>query len=86
MNWDDTARRAALLRSRQLQALVAGAAAAVAYTEERLAQTYDHLAVTRPHDARRLQARAAQAREFAAIERRQAVRYNWTDASSGGRV
>jgi hypothetical protein len=55
-------------------------AAAIAATEDRVADTLDHLARVRPHDAARLRARAAQARQFAAFERDRAAEYGGPDA------
>jgi hypothetical protein len=51
-------------------------AAAVAATEDRVADTLDRLARVRPHDAERLRTRAAHARLFAAQERDRAAQYH----------
>ena len=50
-------------------------AASVAETEDRVADTLDHLARVRPRDADRLRARATHARLFAAEERERAATY-----------
>jgi len=50
-------------------------AASVAATEDWVADTLERLARARPHDAARLQARAAHARSFAAEERARAAQY-----------
>lgn len=57
-------------------------AAAVAVTEDRVADTLEYLARVRPHEAARLRARAAQARQFAALERDRAAVYGRPDADS----
>lgn len=57
-------------------------AAAIAATEDRVADTLDHLARIRPHDAARLLARAAEAREFAALERDRAAAYGGPDTDA----
>ena len=51
-------------------------ACAIADTEDRLAGTLERLAVTRPGEAARLRARAAEAREFADVERRRAAEFS----------
>jgi len=50
-------------------------AASVAATEDWVADTLERLARARPHDAARLRARAADARDFAALERARAAQY-----------
>ena len=50
-------------------------AASVAATEDWIADTLERLARARPHDAARLRARAAHARNFAAEERARAAEY-----------
>jgi environmental stress-induced protein Ves len=57
-------------------------AAAIAATEDQVACTLEHLAHVRPHDAARLRARAAQARQFAAEERDRAAVYGSTGADA----
>jgi 3',5'-cyclic AMP phosphodiesterase CpdA len=57
---------------RQLAAL----AAAIAGTEDRVADTFERLALTHPHDASGLLARAAQARQYAMLERNRAAVLN----------
>ena len=51
-------------------------AAVIAGTEDRIADTLERLALTRPQDAARLRARAAQARQYATLERSQAVAFS----------
>ena len=58
-----------------LRQQLAATAAAIAETEDWIADTLDHLARVRPHDAERLRARSAHARMFAARERAQAAIY-----------
>ena len=53
-------------------------AASVAATEDQVADTLDHLARVRPHDADRLRARAKHARLYAARERDRAAAYRRT--------
>jgi hypothetical protein len=48
-------------------------AAAIAGTEDRVADTLERMAVVRPHDAVGLMARATQARQYAAMERHRAA-------------
>ena len=50
-------------------------ATSVAATEDWIADTLERLASARPHDAARLRARAAHARNFAAEERARAAQY-----------
>ena len=52
-------------------------AAAVAATEDSLADTLDRMACFRPHAATRLRARALSARLFAAYERSKAASYGF---------
>ena len=59
----------------RLRQQLAATAAAIAETEDWLADTLDRLARVRPHDAERLRARAAHARRFASRERAQAAIY-----------
>jgi 2-oxo-4-hydroxy-4-carboxy--5-ureidoimidazoline (OHCU) decarboxylase len=61
--------------SLHLRQQLAATAAAIAETEDWIADTLDHLARVRPHDSERLRARAAHARMFAARERAQAAIY-----------
>jgi hypothetical protein len=65
----------ALSTALDLRQQLAATAAAVAETEEWIADTFDSLARVRPHDAERLRAQAAHARKFAARERAQAAIY-----------
>jgi hypothetical protein len=58
-----------------LREQIAATAVSIAETEDSVADTLDRLARVRPHDAERLRARAAHAREFAARERAQAAIY-----------
>jgi uncharacterized protein involved in exopolysaccharide biosynthesis len=58
-----------------LRQQLAATAAAIAETEDGIADTLDRLARVRPHDAERLRARAAHARRFASRERAQAAMY-----------
>jgi len=58
-----------------LRQQIAATAVSIAETEDWIADTFDHLACVRPHDAERLRARAAHARLFAARERAQAAVY-----------
>jgi hypothetical protein len=48
-------------------------AAAIAGTEDRVADTFERLAMTRPTDASGLLARAARARQYAMLERNRAA-------------
>ena len=65
----------AWLTALDLRQRLAATAAAVAETEDWIADTLESLARVRPHDAERLRSRAADAREFAARERAQAAIY-----------
>jgi hypothetical protein len=58
-----------------IRAHLADVADAVAVTEDRLADTYEPLARTRPAHAERLYARAARARQYAMVERDRAAGY-----------
>lgn len=58
----------ALLRRR-----LADVAAAIARTEDQVAETFERMALALPEDARRLQANAEQARRFATLERDRAT-------------
>jgi hypothetical protein len=71
---DDSSSRA-LSTALKLRLQLAATAAAIAETEDWIADTFDHLARVRPRDAERLRARAAHARTFAARERAQAAVY-----------
>jgi hypothetical protein len=51
-------------------------AAAIAWTEDRVADTFERMALTHPHDASGLLARAAQARQCAMLERNRAAAFN----------
>jgi len=59
----------------ELRRRMGATARAVADTEDRLAGTLERLAITRPGEAVRLRAHAAQAREYADVERRRAAEY-----------
>lgn len=61
----------------ELRERLAAVAASIACTEERVAETMERMARVRPADAGRLQARAAQARRFATLERNCAVRFSY---------
>jgi uncharacterized membrane-anchored protein len=50
--------------------------AAIAGTEDRVADTFERMAVTHPHDASGLLARAAQARQYAMLERNRAATFH----------
>jgi hypothetical protein len=54
---------------------LAAVAAAIAGTEERVADTLERMAVTHPYDAAGLLARAAQARQYATLERDRAATF-----------
>lgn len=71
----DESRERAWSTALHLRQQLAATAAAIAETEDWIADTFDHLARVRPHDAERLRARAAHARMFAARERAQAAIY-----------
>jgi hypothetical protein len=51
-------------------------ASVIACTEDQVADTLEHLALTRPRDAKRLLARAAHAREYAELERTRAAMFS----------
>jgi hypothetical protein len=51
-------------------------AATIAHTEDRVADTLERLALTRPYDATALRARAAHARQKAAQERNRAAAFS----------
>jgi hypothetical protein len=51
-------------------------ATAIAGTEDRVADTLERMAVTRPHEAAGLKARATQARQNAAAERNRATMFS----------
>ena len=51
-------------------------AVAIAGTEDRVADTFERMALTRPLDASGLLARAAQARQCAMLERNRAVTFS----------
>ena len=55
---------------------LADLAAAIATTEDGVADTLERMALVRPHDASGLRARAAQAREHAAVERDRAAAFS----------
>ena len=48
----------------------------IAHTEDLVAETLERMAVTRPYDATALRARAAQARQHAALERNRAALFS----------
>lgn len=54
---------------------LAGLATAIAGTEDRVADTLERMAITYPHDASGLLARAAQARQYAMLERNRAATF-----------
>jgi hypothetical protein len=58
-----------------LRRRLAAVAAAIAGTEDRVADTLERMARTRPEDAAGLLARAAQARQYAALERNRATAF-----------
>lgn len=51
-------------------------AADLAHTEDRVADTLERMALLRPYDAAALRARAAQARQHAALERSRAAMFS----------
>lgn len=51
-------------------------AADIAHTEDLVADTLERMALMRPHDAASLRARAAQARQHAALERNRAATFS----------
>jgi hypothetical protein len=57
-----------------LRRRLAAVAASIACTEDEVAETLERTALILPEDAARLLARAAQAREYAMLERDQAAR------------
>jgi hypothetical protein len=57
----------------EIRQRLAAVAAAIAGTEDRLADTLERMALSHPHDAAALLARAAQARHNATIERNRAA-------------
>lgn len=63
------------LQGQNLRARLAIVAGSIAQTEEDLAATLDRLALQRPRDAARLQARAEFARLYAATERERSTEY-----------
>ena len=71
----DESRARAWSTALDLRQQLAATAAAIAETEDWVADTLDRLARVRPHDAERLRARAAHARRFASRERAQAAIY-----------
>ena len=73
--FDDENQDRVLSTSLHLRQQIAATAASIAETEDWIADTLDRLARARPHDAERLRARAAHARQFAARERAQAAIY-----------
>ena len=50
-------------------------AADIAHTEDCVAETLERMALTRPYDAAALRARAAEARQHAALERNRAAMF-----------
>jgi hypothetical protein len=64
------------LAAAALRRHIAVVAAAVASTEDEVANTLEQIAVTRPQDAGRLRARAELARKNAAVERARAAQYS----------
>jgi hypothetical protein len=63
------------LAAAALRRHIALVAAAVAQTEDEVANTLEQIAMIRPHDATRLRARAEQARKNAVLERARAAQY-----------
>lgn len=55
---------------------LADLAAAIAGTEDRVADTFERMALTRPHNASGLLARAARARQCAMLERDRAAAFS----------
>jgi hypothetical protein len=51
-------------------------ASVIACTEDQVADTLEHLALTRPRDAQRLLARAEHARQYAELERARAANFS----------
>jgi hypothetical protein len=58
----------------------------IAWTEDRVADTLERLALTRPRDAARLLERAARARRYATIERGRAVVFREPSPPRPGRA
>jgi hypothetical protein len=73
----------ALFTAMNLRERLAATAVSIAETEDWIADTLDHLARVRPHEAERLHARAAHARLFAARERAQAAIYRSCASPAG---
>ena len=73
--FSDESLEQALSTAMRIRQQLAATAAAIAETEDWIADTLDRLALVRPRDAERLRARAAHARTFAARERAQAAIY-----------
>jgi hypothetical protein len=57
----------------ELRQRLAAVAAAIACTEEQVAETMERMALVMPDSAARLRAQAAQARQFAMLERSRAA-------------
>jgi hypothetical protein len=76
-NWTDDQDVARLqLTAMSLRQRLRETAASIAATEDRVAETLERLARDRPHDAERLLASAADARDLAAKQRARAAQYN----------
>jgi hypothetical protein len=63
------------LTATSLRQRMGDTAASIAATEDWVADTLERLASARPHDAARLRAKAAHARDFAAEQRARAAQY-----------
>ena len=59
----------------ELRQRLAAVAAAIAYTEDQVAETMERMALVMPGSAARLRAQAAQAREHATLERSRAAAF-----------
>jgi hypothetical protein len=68
-----------LSRGQALRRRLGLIAASIAQTEDRLADTLEQVALSRPGEASRLRAHAASARRFAAAERERAADYRPAD-------
>jgi hypothetical protein len=71
--------------SAALRRRLAALADTIAWTEDRVADTLERLALTRPRDAPRLLERAASARKYATVERDRAVLFREPAPPRSGR-
>jgi len=68
---------------KELRYKIGATAAAIATTEDWIAGTLERMAKDRPREARRLRARAAEARRIAVRERERAIAYGWDPPVTG---